>query len=419
MPPREKKRRASAIQDDITNNTQPTVASSSSSSSNVEFDSSLLQQLKDKLETLEAESKKAIGISKAEQSWRAKCDAQQKVIDALRADNARMTALLTESGSIPPLAVKMSTVYKLVEAELNAAKAQLSSLEGKLSKGDSRKTSSVSTDLFEKKLAVFSTLSALTITPRFGNSSLDAFLGPIGIFDLTTLHPESKALIQFQLDFIRSDTVTTNGTELTTSVEYSPGSNCNLLPDFLQKVINFESDQCPMFLAKLTESLRNMDYQGSGDPIEALGEEKEVKDQINGEQRSSGKISTILPKTPAKTPTTASESSMAMLGRLGGISIALSGITPAASRRARELGVMSTPGAPNSSSAPLLSSSTPFDTRNSRAPAPTPSGTAQRSGRKSSKTPTTSSAIAIPSQRKSLGGFQHSEGGVIRTSPVS
>jgi len=405
MPPREKKRRASAqLQDDDAAIHTQTVSTSAILS---DGDASLLLQLKDKVESLEKESEKALGITKAEQSWRIKCESQQKLIDALRADNARMTALLSESASIPPLAVKSSPAFKLLEAELNAAKAQLATLDSKLSKAEARKPSSVSTDVLEKKVAVYSALTAVTISPRQGLSSVHASLGPVGSFEITTIHPESNKAIQFQLDFVRPDALLDSQP---TSVEFSPKENCSLLPVFLQKVINFGSDQCPMFLAKLTESLRNMDYHGSGDPLEEEEEEKSGKGGGGGEgggggvARSSGKISTLLPKTPAKTP----ETSMAMLGRLGGASIALSGITPAASRRARELGVMSTPGAPLLSVP--LTSSTPFEAGSSRAPAPTPSGTAPRSARASSKTPLglAASAITSQSQRKSLGGFQYS-----------
>lgn len=401
MPPREKKRRASAqLQDDDAAIHTQTVSMSAILS---DGDASLLQQLKEKLESLEKESEKALGITKAEQSWRIKCESQQKLIDALRADNARMTALLSESASIPPLAVKSSPAFKLLEAELNAAKAQLATLDSKLSKAEARKPSSVSTDVLEKKVAVYSALTAVTISPRQGLSSVHSSLGPVGSFDITTIHPESNKVIQFQLDFVRPDALLDSEP---TSVEFSPKENCNLLPEFLQKVINFGSDQCPMFLAKLTESLRNMDYHGSGDPLEEEeGEKSERGGGGGGVARSSGKISTLLPKTPAKTP----ETSMAMLGRLGGASIALSGITPAASRRARELGVMSTPGAPLLSVP--LTSSTPFEAGSSRAPAPTPSGTAPRSARASSKTPlglAAASALISQSQRKSLGGFQYS-----------
>lgn len=405
MPPREKKRRASGAQlqaDDAANHTQS--ASTPATSLSSDIDSSLLQQLQAKINTLEKESEKALGFTKAEQAWRTKCETQQKLIDALRADNARMSSLLSESASIPPLAVKSSPAYKLLEAELNAAKAQLATLDSKLTKAEARKPSSISTEVLEKKVAIYSAMTAVNVVPKPG-SSVHSSLGPLGLFDITTTHPDSKTIIQFQLDFVRPEILADSetSTSSSTSIEYSPKDNCHLLPEFLQKVINFESEQCPMFLAKLTESLRNMDYRGSGDPLE---EEEVVKEgQGRGVARSAVKISTMLPKTPAKTP---ESSSTAMLGRLGGASISLSGITPAATKRARELGVMSTPGAPLLSS--LLSSS-PFDAGLSRAPAPTPSGTAPRSARTSSKTPMSQTLIQH-SQRKSLGGFQHNEGSV-------
>jgi hypothetical protein len=85
------------------------------------------------------------------------------------------------------------------------------------------------------------------------------------------------AAITFSLDFFRvapppvgaGDAAVPYPTGV--AVEYTPGAGADVLPPFLRTVITFGSDQAPMFLAKVTEALHHMDYEGRGDPMMGAG----------------------------------------------------------------------------------------------------------------------------------------------------
>lgn len=148
--------------------------------------------------------------------------------------------------------------YKSLEAELSAAKEQLTALTAQVASLTAAQSAIPAHA--ERVLSMFKTMTAMTITPRDTASPASTSDTPMGVFDCVTVDPNSGDEIKFALDFFAvagaSSDASGSGAGLYASgcaVEYTPIQGADRLPAFLQDVITFDSSQCPMFLAKVSK----------------------------------------------------------------------------------------------------------------------------------------------------------------------
>ena len=113
-----------------------------------------------------------------------------------------------------------------------------------------------------------------------------------GVYDIEIIEPDTGNLITFIFDIFSVELTEENKELYPTgiAIEYTPGLGIEYLPEFLQNVITFGTDQAPMFLAKITEKLRRMDNEE--EPAE-----KTEEGITNIDSNNNGPINTCLDST--------------------------------------------------------------------------------------------------------------------------
>ncbi len=153
---------------------------------------------------------------------------------------------------MPLPAVKGSKLFLATSSENTALAKQVAALQGEVA--TLRAAAVAPSATASRLLPFFSALTALTVTPPPSKGGL------AGLYSVTTAEAGSGTSVAFGLDVFEEG-------EGALSVEFVPGQGCTAsLPSFLHERIQFGLDQLPMLLAKVTEALRHMKYDGaSGD----------------------------------------------------------------------------------------------------------------------------------------------------------
>lgn len=243
------------------------------------------------------------------------------------------------SSLLPIKGILQSVPYQTLYNEKNQLTTQITKQDITIQELLARPTYPVGTLSI---LELFRTLTGLKITPR-SPSSLSTV---DGVYDIETNDPESGQLITFILDIFRVEKHNpTMGDENNNvedmyptgiAIEYTPGLGTEYLPEFLQSVITFGSDQAPMFLSKITEKLRRMDD-------DEAKEEIILPETTEGNEKNVQPIATCLDSTleaVATVPTTTTTITASLMGT----TIEIDSMTPHAVRRGRNLPAFTSPG---------------------------------------------------------------------------
>jgi len=153
-----------------------------------------------------------------------KLAAQTALVQALREENARLSARLAADGGpfrLPPAAITSSALYVQRETELEECKGALSAALAQAS-ADSGRASLC--------LAALKTLTALDVVPAAGTGACVG--GSLrGLFTCSTTDPVARREVAFTLDFYSEKE---GDEEEASMVEFMPGVGADLLPDFLR-----------------------------------------------------------------------------------------------------------------------------------------------------------------------------------------
>jgi hypothetical protein len=233
-------------------------------------------------------------------------------VGALREELARLNARLSAEGGpsrVPPAVVTSSSLFAAAQAEGAAARARAAELEAEAAR------LTVALSACSEQLRLFGALTALELlAPRGGAAAAHGF---------ATVDPASGARVTFQLEFFADEK---DGARM---VEFLPGENAHLLPPFMAAPIVFAEDQCPMFLAKITEALRHEEEEVGAEeaaPPSERGEggaASEAGAEVMDDGAGAGG-SNAAPPAPGSTHTLT----------LGGASTTFEGTTPLAARAA-------------------------------------------------------------------------------------
>jgi hypothetical protein len=110
----------------------------------------------------------------------------------------------------------------------------------------------------------YRSLTAIEVVVRPEDGATSAAAPPAGVYQCATTEPDTGARVAFTLEFVdvvpeAEDGAAAAAGEPVAMVEYVPGEGvAAALPVLLRDVISFEAGQAPMFLSKITESLRHM-----------------------------------------------------------------------------------------------------------------------------------------------------------------
>lgn len=130
----------------------------------------------------------------------------------------------------------------------------------------------------------YNALTALTVVRREDTALTSSPASLAGLYECSTIEPGSGEAVCFTLDVFEpaadeSGAGAGDGSSAGAGqavdrlvVEYTPGVGCEAhLPSFLHAPIQFTLAQMPMFLAKVTEALRHVKYDGSAEENGAAG----------------------------------------------------------------------------------------------------------------------------------------------------